>query len=122
MDISDVVGAVAKPRLASPHERLAERIRKFHQPPHPLPVEPGVPGWARRRERRESSAWVNRTMRIRERAARFQSGRPVIAGRTNRLRLSGAFGVAAVAAAELLYPSGRVEDARLPGVERVTRR
>src|SRR5262249_38887314 len=31
-------------------------------------------------------------------------------------------GVVAVPAAELLHPAGRVEDARLPGVERVARR
>src|SRR5215471_5536102 len=35
---------------------------------------------------------------------------------------SGALGLVAVPAAELLYPPGRVEDARLPGVERVARR
>src|SRR5215469_1799781 len=35
---------------------------------------------------------------------------------------SGALGLVAVAAAELLYPPGAVEDARLPGVERVARR
>src|SRR5215470_64956 len=43
-------------------------------------------------------------------------------GRTSYLRSSGALGVAAIPAAELLHPAGRVEDARLPGVERVARR
>src|SRR5689334_21485062 len=42
--------------------------------------------------------------------------------RSRYLRLSGARSVAAVPAAELLYPPGRVEDARLPGVERVAQR
>src|SRR5580658_4063608 len=36
--------------------------------------------------------------------------------------LSGALGLAAVPAAELLHPAGRVQNARLPGVERVARR
>src|SRR5467141_3897508 len=40
----------------------------------------------------------------------------------SQLRLSGALGVVAVPAAELLHPPGRVEDARLPGVERVAHR
>src|SRR5215469_18704509 len=35
---------------------------------------------------------------------------------------SGALGLVAVAAAELLHPPGGVEDARLPGVERVAHR
>src|ERR1700733_7401908 len=39
-----------------------------------------------------------------------------------RLRRSGARGLVAVAAAELLHAPGGVEDARLPGVERVARR
>src|SRR6266568_1693511 len=61
-------------------------------------------------------------MRTWERAVRFQNGRPVIAGLASYLRSSGALGVAAVPAAELLHPPGRVEDARLPGVERVAHR
>ena len=36
--------------------------------------------------------------------------------------LVNALGVAAIPAAGLLHPAGRVEDARLPGVERVARR
>jgi drug/metabolite transporter (DMT)-like permease len=45
-------------------------------------------------------------------------GRPVIVG--HKLpEVSGVLGVVAIPAAELLYPAGRVEDARLPGVERV---
>src|SRR5512133_318955 len=52
----------------------------------------------------------------------FRIGRPVIPGRTSCLRSSGALGVAAVPAAELLHPPGRVEDARLPGVERMAHR
>src|ERR1700722_912561 len=61
-------------------------------------------------------------MRTWERAARFQSRTARIAGLTSYLRSSGALGVVAIAAAELLHPPGRVEDARLPGVERVARR
>src|SRR5215472_12484217 len=38
------------------------------------------------------------------------------------LRSSGGLGVVAIPAAELLHPAGRVEDVRLPGVERVARR
>jgi hypothetical protein len=48
----------------------------------------------------------------------FRAGRPVIVERA----LSGALGLAAVPAVELLHPPGRVEDARLPGVERVADR
>src|SRR5215468_2773891 len=45
-----------------------------------------------------------------------------IAGGTSDLRSSGALGVVAIPAAELLHPACRVQDARLPGVERVARR
>src|ERR1700726_3156465 len=61
-------------------------------------------------------------MRTWERAVRFQNGRPVLAGLTSYLRSSGALRVVAIPAAELLHPPGRVEDARLPGVERVAGR
>jgi hypothetical protein len=57
-----------------------------------------------------------------ERAARFQSRTARDRERTGHLRSSGALGVVAIPAAELLHPAGRVEDARLPGVERVARR
>src|SRR5271169_2631405 len=61
-------------------------------------------------------------MRTWERAAGFRVGRPVSRGLTSYRRSSGAVGVAAIPAAELLHPPGRVQDARLPGVERVARR
>src|SRR5580704_15004563 len=61
-------------------------------------------------------------MRTWERAADFTIGRPVSRGLGSYLRSSGALGVVAIPAAELLHPPGRVEDARLPGVERVARR
>src|SRR5215472_3996339 len=61
-------------------------------------------------------------MTTRERAARLQSRTARDRGGTNYLRSSGALGVVAIPAAELLHPAGRVEDARLPRVERVARR
>src|SRR4249920_4142124 len=62
-------------------------------------------------------------MGTRGRAARFQSRTARDRGaRNSYLRSLGALGVAAVPAAELLHPPGRVEDARLPGVERVAHR
>jgi hypothetical protein len=51
----------------------------------------------------------------------FRVGWPVIAEGRSYLRSSGALGVVAIPAAELLHPAGRVEDTRLPGVERVAR-
>src|SRR5215469_8974911 len=54
--------------------------------------------------------------RLESRAARDR-------GRTSYLRCSSrALGAVAIPAAELLHPAGGVEDARLPGVERVARR
>src|SRR5215813_11725097 len=61
-------------------------------------------------------------MMTRERAARLPSRTARDRGGTSYLRSSGARGVVAIPAAELLHPAGRVEDARLPGVERVARR
>src|SRR5579859_7696271 len=55
---------------------------------------------------------------MRKRAARSRIRRPVVEGYPT---WSGALD-AAVPAAELLHPPGCVEDARLPGVERVARR
>src|SRR5215468_9291494 len=61
-------------------------------------------------------------MTTRERAARLQSRTARDRGGTSYLRSSGARGVVAIPAAELLHPAGRVEDARLSGVERMARR
>src|SRR5262249_20348495 len=77
---------------------------------------------ARVRERPELPACVIGTMMTRERAARHQSRTARDRGRTGYLRSSGALGVVAITAAELLHPAGRVQDARLPGVKRVARR
>src|SRR5215831_7755257 len=65
---------------------------------------------------------VIRTTRTRERAARRQSRAARDRGTRRLPEASGALGVVAIPAAELLHPAGRVEDARLPGVERVARR
>jgi hypothetical protein len=65
---------------------------------------------------------VNRTAKTGNGPPGSRAGRPVIAGRASYLRSSGALGGAAVPAAELLHPPGGVEDARLPGVERVAHR
>src|SRR4029077_4176440 len=61
-------------------------------------------------------------MMTQERAARLQSRSARDRGGTRYLRSSGALGVVAIPAVELLHPAGRVEDARLPGIERVARR
>ena len=72
--------------------------------------------------RRELPAWVNRTMRTRERASRFQSRTARDRGAHSNLRSSGALGVGAIPAADRSRRPGGVEDARLPGTERVADR
>src|SRR5262245_9544269 len=57
-----------------------------------------------------------------KRAARLQSRTARECGARKLPEVSDALGVVAIPAAELLHPAGRVEDARLPGVERVARR
>ena len=84
-----------------------------------IPVPGAVGG------RRPAGLWaacVIRTMVTRERAARLQSRTARDREGRSYPRSSGGLGVVAIPAAELLHPAGRVEDTRLPGVERVARR
>src|SRR5262245_64533675 len=57
-----------------------------------------------------------------KRAARLQSRTARECGARKLPEVSDALGVVAIPAAELLHPAGRVENARLPGVEGVARR
>jgi dihydrofolate reductase len=78
-------------------------------------------GSGKRRGTTELPACVNRRCGHGNGPPGSRAGRPVIAGRTSHVRPSGARGLVAIPAAELLHPPGAVEDARLPGVERVAR-